>query len=393
MLAALLLTAAVIAQPEGGLVLRAHEPAPVGEVQAVTDEGVVVRSAVAAAVIVGWDRVLEVRGEHAEEARAFARISESAWRAASRLERGDVPSAEPLFERLFVTYQLSQGPTAASVCEGLLRCRLQRNAHTLAVSAWLSWLHARRQGDGPQWYQRRAWPLGEGTGIAIDEETGLIGDLPPIWLDLPAVRVFAASPLDTSSFGPREQALAGLYRHAALVETGVSEPMPRLESSDETVRLVWDIVAAQSPVEGERAAGRKAVEARLRREPGGWLDAWLRLARARSLVREADPEQQRRGVIELVRVRVAHDRDDPYLAGLALAQAAVSLRALGEERGASELRRELLDSFPGHPAAMWDRIVAWPTAGAQAGTNDPGAGIPPGRRTSESTRESRTAHG
>ncbi|MBK7404759.1 MAG: hypothetical protein IPJ41_09025 [Phycisphaerales bacterium] len=392
--AVLLLTAAVCAGPEGDLVLRGHEPAPVGQVREVGPEGVVVGSAVAGSVIVGWDRVLQVGGDHAPEAAAFEQVADEAWRASARLERGDTPAAEPLFERLFAKYQGARGPTAAVVAEGLLRCRLHRNAHTLAVSAWLAWLNARRQGDGPQWYQPRAWTADEQATIQIDASTGLIGDLPPIWLDLPAVRVFAGASMEGGSFGPREQSLAVLYRHAAQTELGVSEPMPRPDSNDEAVRLVWDVVAAQSLIDTERAAGRKAVESRLRKEPSGWLEAWLRIALARSLVREPDPEQQRRGVIELIRVRVAHDRDDPYLAGLALAEAAVTLRAMGQDAGAGELRRELLDRFPGHPATLWDRIVVWPApASADALMHTPRAGTGASPLTTDATRESRTSHG
>jgi hypothetical protein len=380
------LTGAAIAQSGPELVLRAAEPAPSGSIVEITPDGVVVGSTVTAPVIVGWDRVREVRGEHAGEAGAFAEIADMAWRANARLQRGDVPGAEPLFERLFATYQEREGPTAAAVCEGLLRCRLRRNAHTLATSAWLSWLHARTPGDGPQWYQRRDESGVAEAEIPIDEATGLLPDLPPIWLDLPAVEAFAGAPPATGDFGTRERDLASLYVHAAQLATGGSGPMPRAASGDAAVRLVWDLVAAQSRDEQERAAGRKAVEARLARGPLGWEDAWLRTALARSLLLGASAEERQRGVIELLRVRVLHARDCPYLAGLALAEAAVALAELGDPDGGSMLRREFLDRFPGHPAASWDRILAWPHGGARGG--GAAAGAEP-----STPLESRTANG
>jgi hypothetical protein len=192
-----------------------------------------------------------------------------------------------------------------------------------------------------------------------DPETGLVPELPPIWLDLPAVSVFGRSPLRADRFGDRTSHLAQLYQHAALVESGQSQPLPRLESNDPAVRLVWEIVAVQSRSEAERATGRRAIEKRLRGEPVGWTDAWLRTALGRSLLRESDTDDRRRGVIELLRVRVAHEYDAPYLAGLALAEAAVTMRELGDDRAAALLRRELLDSFPGHPATTWEPISLW----------------------------------
>ncbi len=379
-----------LAQP-GDLVMRAREPAPAGQVTEVSVEGVVVRSDVTAPVIVGWDRVLSVGGERADEAGAFAEIADFAWRARSRMERGDIPAAEPLFERLFVTYQSRQGPTAAAICEGLLRCRLLRNAHTLAVGAWLSWLHAREAGDGPQWYQRRVGSNGTEAGIAIDEATGLLPDLPPIWIDLPSVRAFAASPMDTGRLGARERDLAGLYVHAARVASGSDEPAPRLSVSDAGVRLVSDLVLAQSAREEDREAGRRAIESRLARDPRGWEDAWLRTALGRSLLMDTDPQQRERGIIELVRVRVLHEREWPYLAGVALAQAAVGLLESGDVAGATLLRRELLDRFPGHPAASWERIVLWPESeGAGAAS---AGGENPGRTGAPTHQESRTANG
>ena len=337
----------------GALTLRGGIAPPDGSIAACSVEGVTESAAVGGEVIVGWELVRSVSGEHADEASAFADVSDKAWRGLARLGRGDFPAAEPLLEGLFAVYRDRTGPTAAAVNGGLLRCRLERGAHTLAVSAWLSWLHARSAG-GPRWYGSAA------VGVAgVDEETGLLPELPPIWIDLPAVRVFGDAPAEGADFGERERQLAELYRHAARARRGEVEPMPRLTSVDEGVHLVWDIVAAQSPIAQERTAGRKAVETRIRREPTGWLDAWLRTALGRSLLLEPESEQRERGTIELLRVRVLHERDATYLAGLALADAVVALRDMGDAQAAALLRRELLDRFPGHPATGWEPILVW----------------------------------
>ncbi|VAX42422.1 hypothetical protein MNBD_PLANCTO03-1157 [hydrothermal vent metagenome] len=347
------------AQPENTLTLRGGATPPAGEVVACSIEGVVVESPVTGRVIVGWERVRSVSGEHAEEAEAFAEIADQAWRAISRLQRGDIPAAEPVLEGLFVLYRDRTGPTAAAINGGLLRCRLERGAHTLAVGAWLAWLHASSDDAEAAWYDTLSLSRAASAAPTTDPETGLLPGLPPIWLDLPAVRVFGDAPSAGAAFGEREQELAELYRHAARAQHGDREPMPRLTSADPAVRLVWDIVAAQSRSDQERATGRKAIKVRLRKEPVGWLDAWLRVGLGRSLLLEDETAQRQRGVIELLRVRITHERDAPYLAGLALAEAAVALRELGDDTAATMLRRELLDLFPDHPAAGWEPIMLW----------------------------------
>ncbi len=361
-----------LAQPEPELILRGGTAPPVGKVTECSIEGVVVDSPVTGPVIVGWAQVRSVTGEHADQAGAFAEVADHVWRAVSRLERGDIPAAEPLLEGLFATYRNRTGPTAAAVSGGLLRCRLERGAHTLAVGAWLSWLPATAPEAGPVWYTPPPSP--DPATLVIDVETGLLPDLPPIWLDLPAVRVFGDTTPAASPFGEREQALVELYRHAARAQRGDREPMPRLTNPDPAVRLVWDLVAAQSQNDPERIAGRKAIEVRLRKEPIGWLDAWLRVGLGRSLLLEPETDQHQRGVIELLRVRVTHQRDNPYLAGLALADAAIAMQAMGDDNAPSLLRRELLDQFPGHPATGWEPIMLWdgsPSAQARRQTHDP----------------------
>lgn len=362
MLVMVVLAGRAWAQDTPELVLRHGEPAPSGQIRVVSVDGVVVGSSVASPVIVGWDRIKSVHGPYAEEAQAYLHNADQLWRAESRLARGDAAAAEPIFEQLFEIYRTRQGPTAAAVCKGLLRCRLRRNAQTLAVDAWLAWLHARDSNDGPLWYQSRS---GQTDAFDIDQTTGLLPQLPPIWLDLPAVRVFAnRSKMGADQMGSQQSDLASLYEYAAALATGRvahDDQMPYISSHASGVLLVADIVQAQSLDAQQRQAGRQAIIDRLKDVQGGWLAAWLETALGRSLLLENDLEQQQRGVIELLRVRVLRQVDSPYLAGLALAQAAVALKHMGKTDAADLLRQELLDAFPGHPATTWDEIDIWPS--------------------------------
>ncbi|MHC4710421.1 MAG: PH domain-containing protein, partial [Planctomycetota bacterium] len=81
---------------------RGSAPAIEGEVTAIDDAGVTVRSPLGAVHFVAWDRVRRVETD--PEGSALARHMETAvalWRARSRVERNDTTLAEPLLERLF----------------------------------------------------------------------------------------------------------------------------------------------------------------------------------------------------------------------------------------------------------------------------------------------------
>ncbi len=63
------------------LTLRDGSAPPEGRVASCSIEGVVVASPVTGELIVGWERVRTVSGEHGAEAGAFGEVSDQAWRA------------------------------------------------------------------------------------------------------------------------------------------------------------------------------------------------------------------------------------------------------------------------------------------------------------------------
>jgi hypothetical protein len=65
------------------------------------------------------------------------------------------------------------------------------------------------------------------------------------------------------------------------------------------------------------------------------------------------------GVAELVELPARLERVNPYLTGIALSEAAVALAKMGDSRGATQLRNELSDRFPGHPALEWEPLKGW----------------------------------
>ncbi len=292
--------------------------------------------------LIGWDQVRDIEGERAEAFETdFRGYADKAWRARIRLSRGDAIGAEPLFEELFQTYAWRRGPTAAVVCEGLLRTRLRRNAQASAIAPWLSLLHA---GATDTW----------GTGL-VDPTTRLVASLPPIWLPGPAIDELRINiPAADASIDSDVREIARWYELAASFEAGRPTEIPDPVSSDRGVRLLADIVQARAGDETTRRRSRDALMVRAEATRGTWIEAWCRAAIGRSLLREADEEQIRLGIVSLLTVPALFEEELPHLAALCLAEAAASLDLdLGMHDDALRVARELASRFPGHEALGW----------------------------------------
>ena len=348
------------------LELRGGEAAPPGRVLRVDASGAVLTAEASAitnpapSVVIGWDRVRSVGGEFEAAAAPFGADAEKAWRARVRLERGDAIGAEPLFEELFGTLGRGPdaGPTAALVAEGLLRCRLRRGAHVAAVEPWLA-LRRASPPASPQWLHPD-WAGEAGLPAVLDPKTRLIPGIPPMWVGVAAARSLSALP--AGSLGATDDAsgsIAALYLAAARYEAGETVATPPVQSADAGVALVADVVASRIGTPEEREAARKALAERAgRADTPPWVLAWCRAALGRSMILEPDAATRDLGVIELLRLPAELGDVHPYLTGLALAQASVTLRSAGDGAGADTLRDELVQRYPSHPVLDWPPIMA-----------------------------------
>jgi hypothetical protein len=351
---------AVIILAAAQVQLRAGEEPPAPEVIAAGPEGVLVGRDSKAEFLIGWDRVRRLDGPLGPGAGAYMPQGEALWRARTRLERGDAPGAEPIFEQLMPALAGQAGPMPAVAAEGLLRCRLRRGAQVAAIEPWLIWLQNRDGGQAQAGIARFAADWAEMAGLdpIMDRATGLIPALPPIWLDWPAVRV-----LGTSSRAPTEAtltdaatALSALYQHAAGFEAGIDRPLPPIGTGDAGVAIVADIVTARTGTEAERASARDRLAQRIAGGGEPWMEAWCRAALGRSMIREIDAETRCQGVIQLLHLPARFGGSHRYLAGLCLAEASVVLAELGYDAGAARLRQELLESYPDHPVLEWSGV-------------------------------------
>jgi len=196
--------------------------------------------------LIGWDRVKRVRGDRAPDAAAFAQTSDHAWRARTRIERGDFAAAEPLLEALFPVYQNLTGPTASFVSEGLVSCRLARGAQTAAIVPWLACISA----DAGE-LRRDQWVGMQATvsSHVLDREYALCPSLPPVWVSGAALESLVQSPSWTTltkAPGVPGQ-MARLYHQAARLHAEIeTQPIDRefLQADSLGARLVLDMLVS-----------------------------------------------------------------------------------------------------------------------------------------------------
>lgn len=350
---------------------------PASTVEAVSIEGVKFGGA-----MVGLDRVRSVEGEFAQSWGALAAAADDAWRVRQRFERGDLAGAEVIAEPLFTQLAGKRGPTVAMVAEVLTRVRVKRSSQTGALEAWLSWYDCGNESEpltssfASDLASRRAvladrWPT-----LSIDAASGLLSTLPPIWINVPSVQAWVRSAHEAhGSEERRSAAYEWLYRAAAKFEVdGSPIDVGGLELKLDGPKLVSEIVISRAGEANAREAARRELLKRLEGSPPAWLEAWVRVALGRSMVKESDPEVRRRGVLHLLHVPARFATDSPYLTGIALAESARAMLELGDRDGADVIRAELLRDYPLHPALDWPGVRDWPARGSSSGAGAVGSG-------------------
>ncbi|MFZ2874803.1 MAG: hypothetical protein WAZ94_10015 [Phycisphaerales bacterium] len=315
--------------------------------------GVLIRTPAAGEQVIPLDCVADVRGPMRDQWIPLAQEAEQAWRGRARLERGDFAGAEDLLEPLYLRHAAEPGPFAARLARAVMSCRLARGAITQAVPPMLS-----VAGGEPVAPPRV--PTGPGEldpDLLYDDAWGLSPLLAPVFVRLPAVQALAHGPWPSKSgISGRGAALAAIYEAAAKHETGLPVALGARPDSDAGAALAYDVVAARLGSPEQVSAARAALRERLSQPAPDWVSVWCRTALGRSMITDADTDTRWLGVAELLRVPAISERSQPYLTGVCLAQAAVTLEELGDSRGAATLAREFEGRFPGHPVLQWEPL-------------------------------------
>jgi hypothetical protein len=150
--------------------------------------------------------------------------------------------------------------------------------------------------------------------------------------------------------------IAELYLAAARHEAGAPEATQELPPRPSIGELawLWDVVASRVGAPEVRAKARLDLTAFLQAQTPAWQEAWTNAAIGRSLLREADVEQRWLGVSMLLTLPARLTGTSPYVGGIAMAEAAVALAAMGDLPGASRVKDDMLSRYPQHPASEWE---------------------------------------
>lgn len=348
------LLAALLAIADSSVTLRAGEASPRGRITTIDASGITIEDGPAGAArrsLIGWDRVRGVNGERAADAARFMDLAEKLWRARIRLERGDFIAAETAFEEAFAMDPARRGPTGAVVAEGLMRCRLARDARTAAIPAWLAWVSASE--DRAVFHGLSGRIITRFGPAPESDASGLAPELPPIFTPGPSIEPLTSGLVSLGGQSGRADRLAAWYLIAARFEAGIPVELPEIPTTDDSLRLVAEIVSARAGDAQHRRAARGALEARLRSRPAAWQEAWILAGIGRSLLREDSADQKLLGVASLLQIPARIPEAPDFVSGIALAESSASLRALGDSAGADRLYRELVARFPNHPALEW----------------------------------------
>lgn len=398
-----------------GLVMRSGFEPPVGKPISISAEGMTIEIGEGVTLRrakVGLDRIAKPPTVLGSEFAKVAVIAEHAWRVRIRMERGDLVGAEPVLEEL--ADALAKLPVAAEarvtselVHRGLMKCRLVRGVHTGALDAYVQWrlaaetlLSEASEGSSS---------AGAGTltidDAAIDPTTRLATQLPPMWVNSAATIAFARAPTrvrahfadGTASNNAQQSsqpsgaaiALARLYEAAARFEVGMPVDVPGGPSwdplapgakdvgaaalGDEGVRLVREIVVAHVGDAEARAKSRGELQRRRSESIPAWQRSWIIAGIGRSLVRESGREDKLRGVAVLLEVPATLHDACPFVTGVAMAEAAMTLAELGDIEGATRIRSEFEAQFPRHAAIGVPALRE--IGNAQAASGSSGVGI------------------
>lgn len=289
--------------------------------------------------------VRAVEGPLGAEFREQEGLATTLWRAGARLDRGDGPGAEPLYESLWVRTNGLHGPTRAEIASGLLACRVQRGALAAAIESWAAWLAEAPALDASDAERCRNRLI---AADGLDATAQWLVGSPPLFVDGPFVRAFAAGELATEETGGLPDVLS-IYRYAAKRDTGAKRgDVAAFENAKGWNNIAGEMVLAESGDPAVRERARKRLRDRANGDAPAWQVQWARLALGRSLRLEADNQSRTDGVIELLWV-ASRESVPPNVLAQALAAAAETLLELEDRAAAARVLADLESRLGEHP--------------------------------------------
>lgn len=292
--------------------------------------------------VIPWDMVRAVEGQSGGTGLAeFLEIGEDLWRARIRIERGDAALAQAELAKHWTRFRDADGPTAALVAEGLLRCALSAGDLRAAADPWLACLRHRGMGIASR------FPT---LPPAIDTTNGLLPELSPFMPASRRAELIGACESAKAS-GESGEVARSIVRIAKGMHDQAHDPAhdPARESSPalRALGLLEDIASAADVRSLDKAVGSfdRAFE-----EPPSYLSAWriaaigtcrARIARTAPVVAGAAASDRAgalgRAALEFLAVPASGLDRTGLVDAYALEEAASLLRESGDESSAAQL--------------------------------------------------------
>lgn len=296
--------------------------------------------------VIPWDMVRAVEGQSGGTGLAeFLEIGEDLWRARIRIERGDAALAQAELAKHWSRFRDADGPTAALVAEGLLRCALSAGDLRAAADPWLACLRHRGMGIASR------FPT---LPPAIDASNGLLPELSPFMPASRRAELIGACESAKAS-GESGEVARSIVRIANGMHDSAHDPAhdrahdPARESSPalRALGLLEDIASAADVRSLDKAVGSfdRAFE-----EPPSYLSAWriaaigtcrARIARTAPVVAGAAASDRAgalgRAALEFLAVPASGLDRTGLVDAYALEEAASLLRESGDESSAAQL--------------------------------------------------------
>lgn len=261
---------------------------------------------------------------------AFASIAEDAWRAHTRLMRGDVVGAQRVYATLGAQYLWKSGRQSGDVSMGLMICSLEQHQWAQAVAPAMSWLGASSAyaGESVDGEKDGEESLAGVWGVGFDEQYQVLTGLPPVFRAGSGNLGMEQLP-ESDRITDRQRALFGYYRLALDQQSHRTEQAKARinqlgdltrgrENRDPGIKLFEEMLVAQAhPDAQQRLIARGQLDRRVRSGSGTWIELWARLALGVSLIHEPDTASNELGVIELIHIVVRLEHIDKRLAVLA----------------------------------------------------------------------------
>jgi hypothetical protein len=248
---------------------------------------------------------------------------EMLWRAKSRLLRGDIALAAPLFQEVFMQLKNHDGPDAHLAAEGLLRCNLAFGKLDATVAPWLCTVK--------QLQNKRTSQLSTLTPI-INDTTFLCEHIPPVWNHERVTR--ALSSLDIEG-----EVMMAFHQVIQNPNSTDIQELPGPAFLQQTFILMQPSHLKYENIKKEANALQGLLS---------WQKAWFIYAEAIAL-QKGDAKQKQQALLLFAEFISVYGKEQPWLAGESLFLMSEAFANAGDFKLSENIHREFTRTVPYHP--------------------------------------------